>query len=97
MLDRPCSVLEAADSFVSRHIAPSDKEIADMLRVVGADSLEALVGETVPASIRVKTNLALPRALDEAAVIAELRAMAARNGGAKSLIGQGYHGTHTPP
>ncbi|WP_158806642.1 aminomethyl-transferring glycine dehydrogenase [Acidisoma sp. L85] len=91
------SVLEAADGFVSRHIAPSDKEIADMLRVVGANSLEALVGETVPASIRVKTNLALPRALDEVAVIAELRAMAARNGGAKSLIGQGYHGTHTPP
>jgi glycine dehydrogenase len=91
------TALEAADSFVSRHIAPTDREIADMLRVVGAESLEALIGGTVPAAIRMKKDLALPQAIDEVAVIAELRDIAARNGSEKSLIGQGYHGSHTPP
>ena len=90
------TALEAADSFVARHIGPSRPETADMLEAVGAASLEALLAETVPASIRATTALALPPAMDEAAVIAELRALAAQNGGAKSLIGTGYHGTHTP-
>ncbi len=77
------TVLEAADGFVARHVAPADGDIAAMLRTVGADSLDALVEQTVPASIRAATELALPPASDEAAVIAELRALASRNGGAK--------------
>ena len=89
--------LEAADSFVARHIGPSETEIAGMLGVVGAASLAELAARTVPASIQAAAPLPLPPAIDEAAVIAELRAMAAQNVVRTSLIGMGYHGTVTPP
>ncbi|MBC7634233.1 MAG: aminomethyl-transferring glycine dehydrogenase [Acetobacteraceae bacterium] len=89
--------LEAADSFVSRHIAPREDEIVAMLRTVGAASLSDLASKTVPGSIRVQQAMDLPPAIDEAATIAELRALSERNLLKKSLIGQGYHGTVTPP
>ena len=89
--------LEAADSFVARHVAPSQDDIAGMLAVVGCATLDDLASAAVPAHIRSASLGALPPAIDEAAAIAELRGLAARNGTQKSLIGQGYSGTHTPP
>ena len=89
--------LEAADGFVTRHIGPSESDIAAMLHAVGAATLDDLAAKTVPPAIRTNQALELPPPIDEAAVMAELRALAAKNGGAKSLIGMGYHGTHTPP
>jgi glycine dehydrogenase len=89
--------LEAADSFVSRHIGPSGAEIAAMAKVIGVNALDDLIGQTIPARIRANTALDLPAAIDEAAVLAELRGLAARNVVKKSLIGMGYHGTITPP
>jgi glycine dehydrogenase len=89
--------LEAADSFVARHIGPSDEEIAAMLRVVGATSLSDLAAQTVPETIRTNQGLGLPQPVDEAGMLAELGALAARNVVKKSLIGLGYHGTFTPP
>ncbi|HEY7579406.1 MAG TPA: glycine dehydrogenase (aminomethyl-transferring), partial [Acetobacteraceae bacterium] len=91
------AALEAADSFVSRHIGPSESDIAAMLHAVGAATLDELAAKTVPPAIRTSQPLALPPPIDEAAVMAELRALAARNVRAKSLIGMGYHGTHTAP
>jgi glycine dehydrogenase len=88
--------LEAADAFVTRHIGPSDADIAVMLRTVGSADLEALAARALPASIRAAAPLALPPPLDEAGTLAELAALAARNAPVKSLIGLGYHGTHTP-
>ncbi len=89
--------LEAADQFVSRHIGPSDTEIAAMLRVIGRASLDDAAAAAVPESIRSNQALNLPPPIDEAAVIAELRDLASRNVLKKSLIGMGYHGTVTPP
>lgn len=83
-------------TFASRHIGPSGAEIESMLRVVGAASLEALIGETVPASIRLNRELTLPAAREEEQALADLRALMDRNVLAQSLIGAGYHGTHTP-
>jgi glycine dehydrogenase len=91
------AALEAADSFVSRHIGPSETDIAAMLHEVGAATLDDLAAKTVPPAIRTNRSPDLPPPIDEAAVIAELRALAARNVLKKSLIGMGYHGTHTPP
>ncbi len=90
-------LLEASDAFVARHIGPSEVEIAAMLRVVGAASLDDVAAKTVPESIRSNESLNLPPAIDEAAVLAELRGLAERNVVKKSLIGLGYHGTVTPP
>ncbi|HET6185023.1 MAG TPA: aminomethyl-transferring glycine dehydrogenase [Acetobacteraceae bacterium] len=89
--------LEAPDGFIARHIGPSEAEIAAMLRVIGAPSLASLVDSAVPADIRLRAPLALPPPLDEAAVLAELAELAAQNRVVKSLIGLGFHGTHTPP
>ena len=91
------TTLEAADSFIARHIAPTEAEIAAMLKAVGSASLSDLAAKTVPGSIRVQQAMDLPPAIDEAATIAELRGLAERNTLKKSLIGQGYHGTVTPP
>jgi glycine dehydrogenase len=89
--------LEAADAFASRHIGPDDSDVRDMLAVVGAASIEDLTARTVPGAIRLNAALDLPPPVDEAGLLAELRGLAARNTVAKSLIGCGYHGTHTPP
>ncbi|EPX87123.1 glycine dehydrogenase (decarboxylating) [Rubellimicrobium thermophilum DSM 16684] len=85
------------DDFANRrHIGPSPEEMAEMLEVVGAPSLDALIDETVPASIRQKDSLSWP-ALTERELLARMRAVAARNRPLISLIGQGYYGTVTPP
>jgi glycine dehydrogenase len=91
------TILEDKGEFARRHIGPSDAEVAQMLRVVGADSLDALAARTVPEAIRSTAPLPLPPAATEAEAIAELRALAAKNrADIKSLIGLGYHGTLTP-
>jgi len=80
-----------------RHIGPSPAEMAEMLKSVGAASLDALIDEIVPDNIRLKTPLSWGKALSEQAVLARLRGVADRNKVIVSFIGQGYHGTVTPP
>ena len=90
--------LEAQDSFIGRHIGPDAHDCARMLSVIGAASIDDLIARTIPGSIRTNTKLDLPDPIDEAAILAELAALAAQNHShVKSLIGCGYHGTHTPP
>ncbi|HEX2940670.1 MAG TPA: aminomethyl-transferring glycine dehydrogenase [Rhodopila sp.] len=89
--------LEEADGFVRRHIGPSDTDLAAMLRAVGSATLDDVAAKTVPSAIRSNGALELPPAVDEAAAITELRALADRNVLRKSLLGLGYHGTVTPP
>src|SRR5215831_7074240 len=60
-----------------------------MIQVVGAPSLDALAAETVPAGIRLRAPLALPPPVSEAAVLEELRELAAQNQIARSYIGMG--------
>ncbi|WP_159349574.1 aminomethyl-transferring glycine dehydrogenase [Roseomonas harenae] len=91
------AALEDTAAFATRHIGPSEGQVAAMLRVVGVDSLEALAGRTVPSAIRDSHLDALPPPVGEAAAIAELRALSERNLRVKSLIGCGYNGTHVPP
>jgi glycine dehydrogenase len=80
-----------------RHIGPSPKEIAAMLDVVGAPSLDALIDETVPRGIRQAEPLDWGKPLSEQAVLVQMREVARQNRVLVSLIGQGYHGTVTPP
>ncbi|MCB2175988.1 MAG: aminomethyl-transferring glycine dehydrogenase [Actinomycetales bacterium] len=67
-----------------------------MLDVVGAPSLDALMDQAVPASIRTELSDSPSVALTEAEVVAHLRELASRNRVLTSMIGLGYHGTHTP-
>jgi glycine dehydrogenase len=80
-----------------RHIGPSPSEMEDMLQVVGAPSLDALIDETVPASIRQTEPLTWGRALSEQETLWHLKDVASNNRVLTSLIGMGYYGTVTPP
>ncbi len=80
-----------------RHIGPSPQEIEDMLEVLGAPSLEALIDETVPKAIRQKEPLNFGKAKSERELLHHMRQVAGKNKVLVSLIGQGYHGTVTPP
>ena len=80
-----------------RHIGPSPSEMEEMLRVVGASSLDALIDETVPKSIRQKEPLDFGKPLSERKLLNQMRVTASKNKVLTSLIGQGYYGTVTPP
>ncbi|MBP6797916.1 MAG: aminomethyl-transferring glycine dehydrogenase subunit GcvPA, partial [Luteimonas sp.] len=88
--------LEHPSAFVERHVGPNDAEIAQMLRTVGHDSLDALTDAIVPASIAPTGALELSGSLTEVEALAKIRAIAAKNDVFRSFIGQGYYGTHTP-
>ena len=90
-------LLPPTDAFSSRHIGPSPDDRTAMLAVLGVATLDALIGQTIPAPLRTTTALDLPPALDEAAALGALRALAARNTVRRSMIGMGYSDTITPP
>jgi len=85
--------------FVARHVGPDADEQARMLAVVGFASLGELADAAVPDAIRLDSSEgspAIPEARTEAAVLGELREMAASNTVTTSMIGLGYHETVTP-
>ncbi|MDX1510250.1 MAG: aminomethyl-transferring glycine dehydrogenase [Nitriliruptorales bacterium] len=82
-------------TFADRHLGPSEADQQRMLDGLGFGSLDELVAAAVPSSIR-DDELDLPPAVDETAMLAELRSLADRNQPRKALIGLGYHGTITP-
>jgi len=79
-----------------RHIGPSPAEIAEMLAVVGASSVDDLIDQTLPSSIRQEMPLEW-EPMSEAELMAHMRGIAGRNKPMVQMIGQGYYGTHTPP
>ncbi|HEY7189508.1 MAG TPA: aminomethyl-transferring glycine dehydrogenase [Vicinamibacterales bacterium] len=88
--------LDAADWFPSRHIGPSVDERDAMLAAVGAASLDALMDEAIPASIRLPTPLNLPPPESEHQYLRRLGHLAHENRVLRSYIGLGYHDTFTP-
>jgi glycine dehydrogenase len=85
------------DQFADRHIGSSPEEVADMLHVVGAATMDEFVRRVVPDPIRLDEPLPLPPALTEVEVLNRLREHAELNMVATSMIGMGYYGTVTPP
>ncbi|MFT6272219.1 MAG: glycine dehydrogenase, partial [Dinoroseobacter sp.] len=80
-----------------RHIGPSPEEMAQMLEVLGVDTLEALIDQTVPADIRQADPLEFGKPMSEREMLHHMEQVAGKNEVLVSLIGQGYHGTITPP
>ncbi len=89
--------MTALSPFVARHIGPSDADQRTMLNALDMVSIEALLHQTVPDSIRMKGELQIPQGVSEEAALAEISDKLERNIVAKAMIGQGYHGTHVPP
>lgn len=79
-----------------RHIGPSPSEMDEMLAACGADTLDQLIDETVPQSIRQAEPLPWPQ-MTEHAILSKMRGIAAENRVTVSMIGQGYSDTVTPP
>jgi len=90
------SELEQKEDFIRRHIGPGDKDIAEMLKVVGAASLDELTARAVPAAILEKSAPVTGEAMTEHEALDELMGMAQQNRVCRSLIGTGYYDTLTP-
>ncbi len=88
--------LEPRANFIRRHIGPSEVETAEMLREVGAKTLEEFIDKVVPEKIRLSRPLDLPKAKAERSALSYLRRMVERNEVFVSMIGMGYYGTITP-
>jgi len=73
------------------------RDTNEMLQTIGVSSLEQLIDETIPQSIRLSEELKLPPAMTEAEFLRHATELAAKNKIFKNFIGQGYYGTHTPP
>lgn len=82
--------------FSNRHIGPDAEQTADMLREIGISSVDQLINETVPSSIRLPKTLDLPSGLSEHEYLSELEQTASKNKVYRSYIGAGYHDTITP-
>jgi len=85
------------DKFIDRHIGPREIEIKEMLKVVGADSLDDLMEKTIPESIRMKSDMKLDEPLTEFEMLSEIKQIASENELHKNYIGMGYYPTILPP
>ena len=83
--------------FIQRHIGPSEEEQAKMLSDLELSSIDELVRQVVPDSILLRGDNKLPDGCSEQEALTELKELAGRNKVKRSLIGQGYYGTITPP
>ncbi len=90
------SLFESVNNFSSRHIGPNKKELEEMLSTIGVESLQSLISETVPDSIRLKNELDIPDAVTEYEFLNDLKKIASKNKIYKTYIGMGYYDTITP-
>ena len=90
------SDLSISNEFIKRHIGPTEAETSEMLKTIKADSIDALIAETVPSDIRLKEALKLPKAISEQDFLTRIKELASNNQVFKSYIGKGYYGTNTP-
>ena len=85
------------DQFASRHIGVTNsEELQEMLSVIGVKSVDELVAQVIPQSIRLKKPLALDKGMSEYEFAAHIRALAERNRQLRSFIGMGYYPTAVP-
>jgi glycine dehydrogenase len=84
------------EKFEYRHNGPDARQINEMLTVINASSVDALIEQTIPANIRLTKKLNLPEAKSEAEFLKDFKLLASRNKVFKSYIGMGYYNTHTP-
>ena len=88
--------IDLQEKFEHRHIAPNHQDTASMLETIGLHSVDELIEQTVPAAIRLKNPLNLPKAMSEFDYLTNLKQIASKNKIFKSYIGQGYYDTVVP-
>ncbi len=85
------------DRFQLRHIGPDDRDVAGMLQVIGVPTLDELIEQTIPSSIRLRRPLDLPAARSEHELLELAHSIAQKNETWRSLLGMGYSDCITPP
>lgn len=93
----PLEEITATEAFAQRHIGPNSQEVAKMLEYLGFSSLDKLIDQAVPSTIRLKQLLSLPQAKSEYEALSQLKEIAAKNQVLRSFLGMGYHDCITPP
>ncbi|HAS8120632.1 TPA: glycine dehydrogenase (aminomethyl-transferring) [Vibrio vulnificus] len=88
--------LNTQHEFVGRHNGPSHADQQKMLSTINAESLDALIAQTVPAQIRLEKPMQLAEAQSEADMLASIKKFADLNQVKRTFIGQGYYNTFTP-
>ena len=83
-------------TFVDRHTGPRDAEIKEMLTAISYNSVEQLIADTIPETIRLKSDLNLPKAITENRSIEHIKSLAKKNKNYRSYIGMGYFNTILP-
>ncbi len=86
----------ATEKFVERHIGPRDHEVKDMLSVIGLETINELIEETVPENIRLKEPLRLAKGITERQYYRKIHDIASKNKIFNTYIGMGYYDTNTP-
>ena len=84
------------NNFARRHNGPFGDEINSMLEKIGVTSIDQLIDQTVPSSIRMKEPLKLPIGMNEYQYLSHIRSIGAKNKLFKSFIGLGYYDTIVP-
>lgn len=84
------------ERFESRHNGASEQQVKEMLQVIGVESVDELINQTIPAGIRLEKPLNLPEATSEFAFLQTFREIAQKNKIYRSYIGLGYYNTVTP-
>mgnify|MGYP005771284989 FL=1 len=87
------------DKFADRHIGTSSnsKDLKEMLDVIGVKSVEELISQVIPQSIRLKKPLDLPKeGMSEYEFAEHIRSLAAKNRQFRSFIGMGYYPSAVP-
>ena len=93
----PSSEICVSASFASRHIGPDEDATQGMAKAIGYDSVDSLIDDVVPASIRLGRELNLPSALSESGALGRLESIMGNNRISRSLIGCGYSDSIMPP
>jgi glycine cleavage system P protein (glycine dehydrogenase) len=84
------------DAFTLRHIGPRESDHNEMLKTIGANSIDQLISETIPDNIKLDKPLNLDSAMSEQEYLEHIYALASKNKVYKSYIGLGYHPTNLP-
>jgi len=86
-----------SDNFINRHNGPSESDIQLMLKKSGANSLDELISQTIPASIRMEKPLRLAAGISEYEYLHKIREIGKKNKLFRSFIGVGYYNTISLP
>lgn len=84
------------EKFQNRHNNSDSNDRLAMLQVIGVESINELISQTIPEKIRLSNNLELPKAQSESEFLESFKSIAQKNKLFKSYIGMGYHDTKVP-